>query len=367
MTHLDGGTGISEEPRWRELVAPYRNPHLWRSLWQLTNTLVPFLLTWYLMYLSLSYSYWLTLGLAPLAAGFQLRLFIIFHDCGHQAFFKSQKINDIVGSICGFFCFTPYYHWRHSHAIHHATTGNLGRRVEGEILPLSLKNYTQTNGHIFTLTVKEYQQSTKWQKLIYRIYRNPILFFLVTPFFLFVVLHRFTSPHAAKRERYSVYGNNLALLGVGLALAFTIGLEPLLLVELPIVYFAACAGVWLFYVQHQFEDSYWEQSGKWSFVSAAMRGSSYYKLPKILQWFTGNIGFHHIHHLSPRIPNYYLQKCHNASPWFAQTNFITFRAGLKSVLLRLWDEEEQKMVGCGANRPNMLRSKNIYKLLISFL
>lgn len=345
MTHLDNGSAPTKEPRWQELVAPYRKPVLWRSLWQLANTFVPFFLLWYLMYLSLSYSYWLTLGLAPLAAGFQLRLFIILHDCGHQSFFKSKRANDILGSICGFLCFTPYYHWRYFHAVHHATVGNLGRRIEGELLPLTIKKYTQNNGDVLTLTVKEYQQLPAWQKQVYRIYRDPVLLFLVMPLVLFLVVHRFYNPRAARRERQSVIWTNLALLGAALLLGFTLGFVQLLLVVLPILFFSAIVGVWLFYVQHQFEATYWEREGNWDYVAASLKGSSYYKLPEPFQWFTGNIGFHHIHHLSPRIPNYYLPKCHNNSSLFQQTSSLTFKLGLKCIFLRLWDEDQQKMVG----------------------
>lgn len=358
MMQIDGGRSTAHEPSWRTMVAPYRNPALWKSLWQIANTFIPFFLTWYLMYVSLTYSYWLTLALAPLAAGFQLRLFIIFHDCGHHSFFKSGWANDWLGSISGGLCFTPYFHWRHLHALHHTTVGNLGRRIEGELLPLTMKKYTENNGDVLTLTVKEYQQLSSGEKLVYRFYRNPLLLFLVMPLLLFVVLHRFANPKTARRERQSVYWTNLALLAVILGLGFSIGFVPLLLVELPILAIASSVGVWLFYVQHQFEESYWEQAGEWNFVVAALQGSSYYKLPALLQWFTGSIGFHHIHHLSPKVPNYYLQKCHNANPLFQQTRPVNMRSGLKSIFLRLWDEEQQKMIGFGADK---LKSEELLK------
>jgi len=272
-----------------------------------------------------------------------------------RLFFKSRQANDILGSICGLLCFTPYYHWRYFHAIHHATVGNLNRRVEGEIIPMTIKKYTQNNGDILTLTVKEYQQLSGWEKLIYRLYRNPFLLLLVMPLLLFVVLQRFSNPRAAKRERYSVYWTNLALLVIILLLSFSIGFIPLLLIELPVLVCSTTAGVWLFYIQHQFEASYWEQEGKWSFIIAALGGSSYYKLPAVLQWFTGNIGFHHIHHLSPLVPNYNLQKCHEASSLFHQTEAITLRMGLKSLFLRLWDEEQHTMVGFKAMKPKVFQ------------
>jgi len=344
-------TTTNQATEWRELIAPYRRPNLRSSLWQLANTLIPFMLLWFLMYLSLGYSYWITLGLAPLAAGFHLRIFIILHDCGHQSFFKSKKANDVLGSICGVLCLTPYFNWRYFHALHHATVGNLNQRVEGELLPLTIKKYTQNNGDVLTLTVKEYQQLSSGEKLFYRIYRNPFLLLLVMPLLLFVVLHRLSNPRAAKRERYSVYWTNFALLGVTLLAGFTIGFMPLLLVELPILFCSTTVGVWLFYIQHQFEDSYWQQGTKWNFMVAALRGSSYYKLPGILQWFTGNIGFHHIHHLSPLIPNYNLQKCYEANPILQPGATITMRQGFKSLFLQLWDEEQQIMVGYKAEKP----------------
>ncbi len=352
MNHnvLENPVNARTEPNWRVLVAPYRTPSLNRSLWQLANSVIPFFFLLTLMYMSLSYSYWLTLALAPLTAGFQLRLFIIFHDCGHQSFFKSQRANYIIGSICGFFCFTPYHHWRHSHALHHATVGNLGRRIEGELMPMSFKKYTQNNGDVLTLTLQEYQQLSAPQKLVYRLYRSPLVLFMVLPLFLFLVLHRFATPTVAKRERDSVLWTNLALLVMVLVVGLLIGFGPLFMILMPVLCLSATAGVWLFYIQHQFEASYWQQEKDWSFVTASLKGSSYYKLPRVLQWFTGNIGFHHIHHLSPRIPNYFLEKCHGENSLFQQSNTITIIPSMKSVLLRLWDEEQQRMIGFGSSR-----------------
>lgn len=346
INHQPGITNAVGTPKsWQVIISQYRIVNLRYSLWQLFNTFIPFILTWYLMYLSLSYSYWITLALSPLTAGFQLRLFIIFHDCGHGSFFKSQKANSVLGSICGLLCLTPYYHWRHFHAVHHATTGNLARRVDGELLPMTIQKYLQNNGDVLTLTVKEYRQLSSWEKFLYRLYRHPLLFLVLVPVLLFVVLHRFANPRAAKRERQSVYWTNLAIAGVIVVLSFTIGFGSFLLVELPVVVLSSTVGVWLFYVQHQFEDTYWEQAAEWDFVTAALRGSSYYKLPPVLQWFTGNIGFHHIHHLNPRVPNYNLQKCHDTNLFSDQTKAITFWSSLRSIYFRLWDEDQQKMVG----------------------
>lgn len=338
------------KPAWQHDIAPYRRSSLLRSLWQLADSGVPLVLAWALMFYALSYSYWLTLALAPLAAGFQVRVFIIFHDCGHGSFFKSRKANDIVGSVCGIVCFTPYYYWRHYHALHHSTTGNLGQRVEGQLQPMRLKRYVQTNGDFLTLTVKEYRQLKSWEKLTYRLYRNPLFLFLLIPLFLFLVLNRFSNPKAALKERLSVLFTDIALLGIILLLGFSVGIIPLVVVFLPTLFFSSMAGVWLFYVQHQFEQTYWADEGEWDFVRASLKGSSYYKLPIVLQWFTGNIGLHHIHHLSPRIPNYFLHECHQNSLLFQETPSITLKLGLKSLFLHLWDEDRQIMVGFKSNR-----------------
>jgi omega-6 fatty acid desaturase (delta-12 desaturase) len=335
----------TEERGWREIIAPYRNSNAWRSISQLVTTVIPFIVIFYLMYLSFGYSYWITLAISPLAAGFQLRLFIIFHDCCHLSFFKSQKANAIVGSVLGVVVFTPYYHWRFYHAIHHATTGNLTKRLEGTIVPLTVQKYMQTNGDVLTLTVKEYVQLSGKQQLLYRLYRWFILFLVVTPLLVFLVMHRLANSQADKRARYSVYGTNLALAVVILILSLTLGFFPFVLITLPVLAMSATVGVWLFYIQHQFEETYWEASPKWNYVDAAMQGSSFYKLPLILQWFTGNIGYHHIHHLNPRIPNYNLQKCHESSEFFGNTKALTLMTGLKSIFFRLWDEDERKMVG----------------------
>jgi acyl-lipid omega-6 desaturase (Delta-12 desaturase) len=333
-----------EEKSWQASLAPYRTPTLGASLWQMANTFIPLLGICYLMYLSLGYSYWLTLALAPVAAGFHVRLFIIFHDCTHNAFFKSQKANAVLGSILGVFSLTPYYHWRHYHAIHHATTGNLTKRVEGQVLPLTIQKCFETNGDVLTITVKEYLQLTKKQRLVYRVYRWMLLLVVVMPLVVFVVSHRFANPKVAKRERHSVYWTNLALFGLVALAVFTIGLGPLLLIAIPVIGLSSTIGVWLFYMQHQFEETYWEEQAEWKFFTAALQGSSYYKLPKVLQWFTGNIGFHHIHHLNPRIPNYNLQKCHESNALFQKVKPVTLLESLRSVFFRLWDEEQKKMV-----------------------
>jgi len=322
----------SEKVSWRQTVAKYEHPDLYRSVWQVVSTLIPYFILWYLMYRSLEVSYWITLALSALTAGFLVRIFIIFHDCGHASFFKSRKANDIWGFIAGVLTLTPYFGWRREHAMHHATAGDLDRRGVGDI---------------WTLTVKEYLELSPRKRFEYRLYRNPLVMFVIGPLFTFLIRHRFAGPIASKRERYSVYWTNLAIVGIVALMKATIGLKALVLVQLPIVMIASAAGVWLFYVQHQYEGVYWEHHENWDYVSVALQGSSFYKLPKILQWFTGNIGFHHIHHLSPRIPNYYLERCHEENSMFREVRAITLLDSLKSLAFRLWDEERHKLVGFG--------------------
>ena len=327
---------IDSNDGWQQIVAKYREPSAWRALWQLTNTLLPYALLWCLMPLCLSVSYWLLLPVAALAAGFLVRIFIIFHDCGHASFVKSRRANDLVGFVTGLLTFTPYYFWRWQHAVHHGTSGDLDRRGYGDV---------------WTLTVQEYVESSRWQRLAYRLSRNPLVLFVIAPLFLFVVILRFPSSAAPPRERRSVYWTNLALLIWATGMSAIFGWRAYFLMQFTVMVFSGAAGVWLFYVQHQFEGVYWERGENWDYATAAMQGSSFYKLPRILQWFSGNIGFHHIHHLSPRIPNYNLQRCHNAEPYFQRVKPLTLLASLKSLSLRLWDDRGKQLVGYrGARR-----------------
>jgi len=315
---------------WKEIVLQHQKPSTPRAVWQMVNTLGPYILLWYLMYRSLSVSYWLTLPLIILAGGFLVRIFIIFHDCGHGSFFKSRRANDIVGFITGMLTLTPYYHWRWEHAIHHASSGDLDKRGTGDI---------------WTLTVEEYLASSRWKRFAYRLARNPLVLFVIAPSFLFLVRERFPSPGANRRERESVQWMNLALVGMAAILSFVFGFKAYLIIQVSVVAVAGSAGVWLFYVQHQFEGVYWERGDDWDYTAAALRGSSFYKLPKILQWFSGNIGYHHIHHLSSRIPNYNLERCHKAHALFQTVKPVTLFASFKSFTFRLWDEQRRKLVG----------------------
>ena len=315
---------------WKAIVARYQKPSVGRGLWQVVNTLVPYGALWYLMHLTLGVSWWLTTPLAILAGAFLVRIFIIFHDCGHGSFFKSQKANHILGAVTGLLTFTPYFYWRWEHSVHHASAGDLDRRGTGDI---------------WTLTVQEYLEASRWKRFAYRLARNPVVLFVIAPLFLFLISYRFSTAKAGTRERRSVYWTNLALLGLVVAMSCIFGIMPYLLIQLIVLAVAGTAGVWLFYVQHQFDGVYWERGNEWDYTRAALQGSSFYKLPKILQWFSGNIGFHHIHHLSPRIPNYNLERCHKAEPLFQSVKAVTLFSSFKSFTFRLWDEQRRKLVG----------------------
>ena len=320
---------------WRQAVSEHQKPILRSSVWQIVNTLTPYLALWGLMIWTRAISYWITLALAVVAAGFLVRIFIIFHDCGHGSFLESRRANDVLGFVTGVLTFTPYRQWRHLHAVHHATSSDLDRRGPGDI---------------WTLTVQEYLDASRWKRFSYRLARNPLVLFVLAPFYVFLIQQRFPSRVVGGRERKGVYWTNAALLAIAVLMALTIGIKAYLLIQFPVLMLAAVAGVWLFYVQHQFEDVYWERRPHWDFAAAALRGSSFYKLPKILQWFTGNIGFHHIHHLSPAIPNYKLEKCHKGNQMFQDVKPVTLWSSMKAFSFRLWDERREKLVGYGRVR-----------------
>jgi omega-6 fatty acid desaturase (delta-12 desaturase) len=332
MSDLSENLGKTDTAKWKHIVAKFQQPSTPRALWQITNTLVPYALLWYLMYVSRAVSWWLVVPLAILAGAFVVRIFIIFHDCGHGSYFKSRKANDLVGFLAGVLTFTPYYHWRWEHNIHHASSGHLDKRGVGDI---------------WTLTVQEYLEASRWKRFAYRLARNPFILFVIAPLYLFLFRQRLSSPGASQRERHSVHAMNVALLAVGATLSLIFGVRDYLIIQAIILAVAGGSGVWLFYVQHQFEGVYWERGDDWDYTEAALKGSSFYKLPKILQWFSGNIGFHHIHHLSSRIPNYNLERCHRADPLFQQVPPITLFPSLKSLTFRLWDESNRKLVGFG--------------------
>ena len=322
---------------WKALVARFQEPSLPRALWQVLNTVGGFLLLWVLMRWSLAVSPWLTAGLAVLAGGLLVRVFIIFHDCGHGSFFASRAANDAVGFVCGMLTFTPYHHWRWAHSLHHASSGDLDRRGVGDI---------------WTMTVQEYLAAPRWRRLAYRLARHPLVLFLLAPAPLFLLRERIPSAGARKQERRSVWLMDAAIVAMVAPLVWWFGWKPYLLIQLTILVVGGALGVWLFYVQHQFDEVYWERGQEWDYTTAALRGSSYYQLPKVLQWFSGNIGFHHIHHLSPRIPNYNLERCHRSHPVFREVRPLTIRRSLRALRLHLWDERARRLVSFSeARRP----------------
>ncbi len=322
----------TQRPAWYKAIAQYQQASLSKAIWQLINTLIPYAVLLYLMIYTIQqgYSYWMTLALAVVAAGVLVRIFIIFHDCTHQSFFTSRRANVILGYITGLLTFTDYAEWRHAHLVHHATAGNLDRRGVGDV---------------WTMTTDEYRTAPERTKLAYRLIRHPLVMFGLGPAFMFLIAHRIPGKHARKAERISVYITDVVILALIVIASLTIGLKTYLLVQLPIIIIAATLGLWLFYVQHQFETVYWSHQENWDPLKAALEGSSYYKLPGVLQWFTGNIGLHHIHHARSRIPNYNLQRCYDETPALQAVEPLTLGKSLKSLGFKLWDEEQGKMVG----------------------
>jgi acyl-lipid omega-6 desaturase (Delta-12 desaturase) len=312
-----------------EMLAPYARPHLGRSALDLATSVVPYLGLSVLMYLLLPVSYPLALLVAIPAGGFLVRTFVLFHDCSHGSFLPSRRANLWLGVVLGLLVYSPFLRWRHDHAIHHATSGDLDRRGGGDVR---------------TLTVAEYDALPPRARLAYRVFRNPLVMFGIGPIVALLVGPRLVSRDARPRMRRSVMRTNIALALLIGVLCWLVGWSQFLLVQAPTVLLAGSAGIWLFYVQHQFEDAYWESSEGWSYADAALRGSSYLKLPKVLQFFSGNIGLHHVHHLSARIPNYNLQRAHNENAIFHEVPTLTLWDGMRSVRLKLYDEQRGRMV-----------------------
>ena len=331
-----GAQDTAERPFWQEGLAPFARPHLGRSILDIATSVVPFFALWALMYLTLDdVSYLVTLALALPTAGFLLRTFIVFHDCTHGSFLPTKRANAVLGAFTGLLVFSPFARWRHQHAVHHASAGDLDRRGTGDV---------------HTLTVSEYRALSPKGRLAYRLFRNPLVMFGIGPIYSLMVMPRFVPRDARPRMRRSVHLTNITLLVVLVGLGLLLGFREFWLVELPVVMLAGMAGVWLFFVQHQFEDVYWESSERWSYADAALRGSSYLKLPKVLQFFTGNIGLHHVHHLSARVPNYNLQAAHDSNPIFEDVPVIGIRDGLRAVRFKLIDDETGRLVGFDAAR-----------------
>ena len=322
------------EPRrdWLKVVRAYREPDVTRSVIEILITAIPLVALWFLAWLALSVSYLLTLLLTVPAAGLMVRLFLIQHDCGHGAFFRTRRTNNWVGRIIGVFTLTPYDLWQVKHAMHHATSGNLCERGDGDVA---------------TLTVEEYQARPFLGRLMYRLYRHPVVMFGLGPAYLFLLNHRVPTGSQFMNAYWpwaSAMGTNLGIALVAGTLIWMVGLGPFLAVQLPITLLAATIGVWLFYIQHQFEDTYWTERDGWDHQDAALYGSSYYDLPPVLRWFTANIGIHHVHHLYSRVPFYRLDKILKDHPELTQIRRMTLLESLSTIGLSLWDEQRQRLV-----------------------
>ncbi len=332
-----------EGASWHESVDLYARPDLGRSLVALATSVVPFIGLWALMYLALQVSYLLVLVLAVPTAGFLLRTYILFHDCAHGSFLPGRRANARLGAVLALIVFTPFAQWRHDHAGHHATGSDLDRRGLGDVP---------------TLTVGEYNARSWLGRLGYRLFRNPLVMFGIGPIYSMLIMQRWVHGSARPRIHRSVWGTNLALALVVGGLCWLLGWRDFVLVEAPLVPLAGGVGIWLFYVQHQFEDTWWRRSPEWSFADAALRGSSYLRLPKVLQFFTGNIGLHHVHHLSPKIPNYNLQRAHDENPIFQSVPRVSLWDGLRATRLKLWDEDAARLVTWAEGRCAGSRSES---------
>lgn len=325
----------------KQQVAAFQHSSPGRSIWQLIDSVVPYVILWCLAYWAMQYSYWLAIPAILLAAGFMVRIFIIFHDCGHGSFFKSQRANDIVGVITGILTFTPYHYWRANHAKHHATSGNLDKRGWGDV---------------WMMTVEEYKNAPRKLRLQYRLYRNPFVMLGLGPLFILLISHRLVRRTSTRDQRLSVHGTNLGILAIAVILSWVMGFKAYLAIQLPILFIGLSAGVWLFYVQHQFEGVYWKRNKDWDFDSASLEGGSFYNLPIVLRWFTGNIGYHHVHHLNARVPNYNLPKCQRKIPELEAAPTIGLFASFKSLTFRLWDERENRLISFGQMKAMRLES-----------
>jgi omega-6 fatty acid desaturase (delta-12 desaturase) len=331
-------TGVSMDTRpeagaraeWRAVISRYQQSDVGRAIAQMVTTLVPLAFGLYVMYLSLALPYWVTLLLAVPVGGLLVRTFIIMHDCAHGSFLPWRRANDLVGWFTGVLTLTAFDTWRHAHALHHASSGDLDRRG---------------NGDVDTLTVREYLGRDRWGKLKYRLGRNPLVLFGLGPIY-FMIDNRIPPKESplSGRKASSIWSANIGIAILVLGFSLWIGWRAVFLVYFPAMYIAAAAGIWLFYVQHQFEGTYWKDHGDWDYATAAIRGSSYFKLPAVLDWFTGSIGLHHIHHLGPRIPNYRLKHCHDENPMFHDVTVLTIRKSIRTLRLSLWDEQREQLV-----------------------
>ena len=317
------------ETDWRKIVKKYNKPVNWKSNWQVFNTFSLYILCWVLAYYAWLISPWLTLLVAMIAQVFYGRLFIIFHDCGHGSFYRSKKARTFMGYLSGIVWFSPYWQWTKSHATHHRHSGNLDHRGIGDIS---------------TMTVEEYQNATIFEKLKYRIYRFPLVEIFLGSFYIFFIYHRFTTKHDGKRERKSVYITNVAIVLMGIGISYLTSFEFFAFYQFFLLFFGGALGILFFYVQHQYEEVYWRSGEEWDYETAAIQGCSYLKLPKILQWASGNIGFHHIHHLSHSIPNYNLEKAYDEQEYFRQSKVLELKDIWGCLRLALYDTKSKKMI-----------------------
>ena len=331
---FDQGVGETQQLKardWIQVLARYRTPSLTRSIFELAVTLVPFAALWALAWISISYSHWLALGLSLVNGLFLVRLFAIQHDCGHASFFSNRKVSDWVGRGLGILTVTPYDVWRRTHSEHHSASGNLDR---------------QGMGDIHTMTVSEYRALSKKQQFMYRLYRHPFVLFALGPAYLFILQNRLPLGLMTAGAKYwtSAMGTNAAIVAALSVVYYFGGWAPLVLIFLPSTILAATIGVWLFYVQHQFEETHWDKNDDWDMHDAALEGSSHYDLPIVLQWFSANIGIHHVHHLYSRIPFYRLPQIIKDHPSLSENQRLTIRESLASVKLHLWDEAERRLI-----------------------
>jgi omega-6 fatty acid desaturase (delta-12 desaturase) len=332
--HTETGSARIQQskPDWYEATSAYAKPDLRKATWQILDTFIPYFALWAVMIYTVEYGfpYWVTFAVALAASVLLVRIFIFFHDCCHGSFFASSRANRILGYVSGILSFTPYEDWRRCHAIHHSTVGDLDRRGTGDV---SL------------LTVDEYLAASGQKRLAYRFYRNPLVMFGLGPAYMFLFRFRFSSKGARKHESNSVIVTNLAIIAILVLAGFTIGMKTYLIIQLPVILIAGAIGLWLFYIQHDFEGVYWARHEDWDQMMASLQGCSYYRLPGILKWITGNIGLHHIHHIRPRIPNYNLQQSYRETPALQEIIPLTLCKSLKAPWLNLWDEKQAKLVG----------------------
>ena len=333
----------SQKP-WRDTLAPFATPCAGRGLLAVTTSFVPYLLLTAAIYATLGVSIALTVALTILAAGFLVRVFVVFHDCAHGSLLPSRRANAVLGTAMGLLVLSPFVRWRHDHAVHHATAGDLDRRGVGDII---------------TLTVEEYAARSWRGRLGYRLLRNPVVMFGLGPIVAMVVGPRIVARGAKPRMRNSVLATDALVVVIVASVCWLIGWGDFLLIWAPAAMLAGAVGIWLFYVQHQFEDTYWQRRDEWTYADAALRGSSYLKLPPVLGFFTGNIGLHHVHHLNARVPNYHLKRAHESTPLFAEVPTLTLWDGLRAVRLKLWDERSGRLVTFAQARRQAVHRKPV--------